>query len=103
MVWDGRTNQMFSGIVLRDGDELKQVETYIRSEVQLGGGATVRALNSEEMRKWWVFIPFDIQEPTLLLETKDKKWRFVFGLINDQIVVLDEINGLPSLHANKNP
>ena len=102
-VWDGRTNQMYSGIVLRDGDELKQVEMYIRSEVQIGGGATVRALNSEEMRKWWVFIPFDIQEPTLLLETKDKKWRFVFGLINNQIVVLDELNGLPHLHGNNSP
>jgi hypothetical protein len=102
-VWDGSTNQYFFGIVLRDGDELKQVETYIRSEVQIGGGATVRALSSEEMRRWWVFIPFDIQEPTLLLETKDKKWRFVFGLINNQIVVLDELNGLPHLHGNNNP
>jgi len=53
MVWDGKTNQFFPGIVLRDSEELKQVETYIRNEVHIGGGATIRALSSDEMRKWW--------------------------------------------------
>jgi hypothetical protein len=103
LVWDGKTNQKFSGIVLRDQDELKQVEGLIRREVQDGGGATVRALKTEEMRKWWIFIGFDIQEPTLVLETKNKKRLFVFGFVNRQIVVLDELNSLPDLQTIHQP
>ena len=47
------------------------------------------------MAKWWIFIGFDIQEPTLVLETKDKKAQFIFGFVNRQAVVLDELNKLP--------
>jgi TPR repeat protein len=99
VVWDGRTNRQLSGIVLRDAEELKLVEAFIREQVHNGGGATIRALNTREMSKWWTFIGFDIQEPTLIMETKDTKRLFVFGFLNGQVVVLDELNSLPDLHG----
>jgi hypothetical protein len=103
LVWDGKTNQRLSGIVLRDRDELKQMEAGIRRDVQEGGGATVRALSTAEMRKWWIFIGFDIQEPTLVLETNDKKRQFIFGFVNRQAVVIDELKKLPNFPAAPPP
>ncbi len=75
------------------------MEAFIREEVHNGGGATIRALNTREMSKWWPFIGFDIQEPTLIMETKDAKRLFVFGFLNGHVVVLDELNSLPDLHG----
>ena len=101
IVWDGKANQKLSGVVLRDGDELRQVEALIRLDVKNAGGATVRALTSEEMAKWWIFIGFDIQEPTLVLETRDKKKRFILGFVDRQLVVVDELNRLPDLPTSR--
>jgi hypothetical protein len=95
LVWDGNAQQKLAGFVLRDGEELKQAEALIRQNVQNAGGATVRALSSAEMTKWWIFIGFDIQEPTLVLETKDKKQRYIFGFVGRKVVVVDELNSLP--------
>lgn len=75
----------------------------IRRDVQERGGATVRALSTAEMRKWWIFIGFDIQEPTLILETNDKKRQFIFGFVNRQAVVIDELNKLPNFPAAPPP
>ena len=103
LVWDGKAEQKFTGFVLRDGDELKQADALIRRDVENAGGATVRALSSAEMTKWWIFIGFDIQEPTLVLETKDKKQRFIFGFVGRQVVVVDELNSLPDLQNIQRP
>lgn len=60
------------------------------------GGFVVRAMQSKEMAHWWIYIPFDIEEPVFVIASKGGKYRFVVELDqHNKIVILDELNKLP--------
>ena len=99
VVWDGKTNETLWGILLKDQKEINQAGTAIRHDVQTRGGGTVRALKTSEMSKWWPFIGFYIEEPTLIFETKDQKRHYIFGFVDDKVVLVDELDSLPDFQA----
>lgn len=60
------------------------------------GGFQVRSFTTAEMRKWWVYIAFNIEEPVFVVESKGHKYKFIMGFVNDSSVyVIDELNALP--------
>jgi hypothetical protein len=91
----GRRTLRLEGMIIRDKDERLVLEKLIRDMVRKDGGGVVRAMRTSEMDKWWTFIAFDIEEPTLVLETKKQKHLFVFYFDRFGVVVIDELNGLP--------
>lgn len=91
----GRRTLRLEGMIVRDKDERAILERLLRDTIKADGGGVVRAMRTEEMDKWWTFIGFDIEEPTLVLETKKQKHLFVIYFDRFGVVVLDELNGLP--------
>lgn len=82
--------------LLKEKEELAFVAGEISKLLKEDGGFTVRALTSDEMAKWWIFIPFDIEEPALVAASKGEKYKFVFELNErNQAVIVDELNALP--------
>ncbi|MFA5256949.1 MAG: hypothetical protein WC360_02260 [Opitutales bacterium] len=64
--------------------------------VKSDGSWTIRALNPEEMAKWWAYIPFDIGEPTFLVQTEGGRYKFIFAFSsNGKISSIEELNSLP--------
>jgi len=60
------------------------------------GGFVVRALETEEMAYWWIFIMFDIEEPAFVLASKGGRYRFVVEIDSfGKIAILDELNNIP--------
>ena len=83
------------GAFVRDTAELTAVATTLRQLIQSDGGGKVRALHAAEMAKWWVFIAFDIEEPSLVLETTGGKYRFILSFTDKELFSVDELNALP--------
>ncbi len=81
--------------LVSDAADLTAVETTLRQLIQSDGGGKVRALHAAEMAKWWVFIAFDIEEPSLVLETIGGKYCFVLSFTNAGLSVVDKLNTLP--------
>lgn len=90
----GRRSLTLNGMFIRDKGELATLEKLLRDIIRKDGGGVVRAMRTEEMDKWWTFIGFDIEEPTLVLETKKQKHLFVIYFDRFGLVVLDELNSL---------
>jgi hypothetical protein len=84
-------------VLLRNSGEISELDSDLRRTVAAEGGATVRALQSDELKTWWQYIPYDITEPVFVLETRNGGHRFVVGMNLDGIAMIDELNGLPSL------
>jgi hypothetical protein len=83
------------GMVIRDGQEKAELARKLRAMVKSDGGGMVRALRSDEMSTWWVFIDHDIEEPTLVVATNGGRYRFILCFKGGTVVRLDELNGLP--------
>lgn len=47
------------------------LETYIRTLLAEDGGFTVRKLNPNEMSIYWSMIPYDIEEPVFILDSRN--------------------------------
>jgi hypothetical protein len=86
-------------ILLRDPDEIKELDSRVCEMVAADGGGRVRALRADEMRTWWQFISYDITEPIFVLETADQRHRFIIGVNQDGIGMIDELNVLAILLA----
>lgn len=85
----------FEGAILRDPGELAALERLLRELIRKDGGGRIRALKSAEMGKWWTYIGFDIEEPTLVIETVGRKYLFIIGFSGGRVLIVDELNGLP--------
>lgn len=82
--------------MLQEKEDVAKLEQTLAEIVKHDGGGRVRALRTPEMKKWWAFIAFDIQEPTLVLETKNKAHLFILDVGKDGLVgAVDELNSLP--------
>jgi|GEM_PF-2940078 len=65
---------------------------YIKSD----GSWSIRAMNPEEMVKWWAYIPFDIEEPTFLIQTEGGRYKFIVAFSKSgKITSFEELNALP--------
>lgn len=82
--------------LLGEAGQTAAVAQAVRSRIAADGGGVLRALRTEEMNHWWTFIAFDIEEPIFVIETKGGHHRFVVGCSEDQISLIDDLNGLPS-------
>jgi len=81
---------------LGENEEIDFAAGEIAKLLKEDDGFTVRALTSDEMKKWWIFIPFDIEEPVLVAASKGGKYKFVFELSDrNKAVIVDELNALP--------
>jgi hypothetical protein len=86
-------------IVLRDPGEIRELDSRVVAMVAADGGGRVRALRADEMRTWWQFIAYDITEPIFVLETANSSHRFIIGVNQDGIGMIDELNVLMILQA----
>jgi hypothetical protein len=86
-------------ILLRDPDEIRELDSKVCEMVAADGGGQVRALRTDEMRTWWQFISYDITEPIFVLETANQRHRFIIGVNQDGIGMIDELNVLAILLA----
>lgn len=59
------------------------------------GGFVVRSLTTLEMAKWWIYIPFDIEEPVYVVASKGGRYKFVVGFAKNKVIIVDELNSLP--------
>lgn len=88
-----------AGKFLRSRAESANLVRELRAVLAEHGGFEVHALTTIEMQKWWVYIGFDIEEPVYVVATRDGRYKFVIGLIDDQtIFVVDELNSLPDAY-----
>ena len=91
----------FEGRGLRDAAAMATLAGDLRARLAEDGGFVLRALTTREMELWWIFIPFDIEEPIYIAETKKGRYRFVLNVDdNGSLTVLDELN---VLHAASDP
>jgi hypothetical protein len=84
----------FQQILLHDPGEIRELDSKVREVIAADGGGQVRALRAEEMKAWWPFISYDIIEPIFVLETSNMHHRFILGVNQDGIGLLDELSGL---------
>jgi hypothetical protein len=89
----------FKEIVLHDPAEIRELDSRVCEMIAGDGGGRVRALRADEMRTWWQFISFDITEPVFVLETSNLRHRFIIGVNQDGIAMIDELNVLSILLA----
>jgi hypothetical protein len=81
---------------VRNKAQILAMSIQISKLLKEDGGFDVRALQSEEMGKWWIFIGFDIEEPVFVLASRNGKYKFVVELnLKNQIAIMDELNALP--------
>lgn len=86
---------------VRGKDDLAILAKTIAKLLEEDGGFAVRALTTDEMAKWWVYIGFDIEEPVYVAASKGGKYRFILE-INDKntAAIVDELNALPNRPGN---
>jgi hypothetical protein len=80
--------------VMRDVDEIAELQEKLKEAIAKDGGGTVRALQTEEMSKWGLFYSTQIEEPVLAIATKGRKHLFIVGFATGGAVLLDDLNNL---------
>lgn len=96
LVQRGRTLEL-EGRRIATTAEFEACMLRLRELIAGDGGATVRALRSDEMVAWWPFIGFDIEEPTFVVESRRTHYRFIAAFLRGKLLILDDLNGLPVL------
>jgi len=85
-----------AGKILRGSEETTRLANTITAIVAEDGGCEIRALTTDEMAKWWVYIGFDIEEPVYVVASKGRRYKFVISFVkDDKIFIVDELNALP--------
>ena len=82
-------NNNLTGKMTQDVLDTKMVWTELRKEIN-GQSYIIRKLNEEEMKYYWSVISFDIDEPLLIVETKEHK--YILNILKDsmKLMWLDE-------------
>lgn len=53
----------------------------------------IRALTTDELARWWIYIPFDIEEPIFILQSEDSTRRYIVSFNDeDKVSLLDELS-----------
>lgn len=78
-----------SGKMTQDVEDTKKVWSALRKEVN-GQDYSIRKLNEKELAYYWSVISFDIDEPLLIVETKEHK--YILNILKDsmELMWLDE-------------
>lgn len=84
-----------NGMVIKDKEEEATLGKVIREIIRKDGGATVRALKTDEMSKLWTYIAIDIEEPILVVDTANHAHIFVCDFLHNKICTMEELNSLP--------
>jgi hypothetical protein len=87
----GNDGSSAAGMYLSNLGELLSLQKYWIQSIKKP--AVVRAMTTQELRKWWIYIPFDIEEPIFIVEDADGARKYVvsFGKTG-KIGLLDELN-----------
>lgn len=83
------------GRVFRSKHATALLSSEVSKRLQENGGFQIRALRMAEMAKWWIYIGFDIEEPTFVVESNGGRYRFVIAFVKEKVFSIDELNGLP--------
>ena len=84
-------NRIDEGRVFFGSGESTKILAHLRS--LLGNRPTVRAFKTQELARWWIFIPFDIEEPIFVVESGTTSRRYIFSFSKDgEAVLLDELS-----------
>ena len=78
-----------TGKMTQDVADTKKVWSVLRKEIN-GQSYAIRKLNEKELQYYWSIISFDIDEPLLIVETKDHK--YILNILKDsmKLMWLDE-------------
>lgn len=74
-----------TGKMTQDINDTKKVWTEFRKEIN-GQGYNIRKLNEKELQYYWAIISFDIDEPLLIVETKDHK--YILNILKDSLKLM---------------
>jgi hypothetical protein len=73
------------GKMTQDINDTKKVWTEFRKEIN-GKDYIIRKLNEKELQYYWAIISFDIDEPLLIVETKDHK--YILNILKDSLKLM---------------
>jgi hypothetical protein len=85
------------GVVLGDPGEMANLEAILVRMIDKDGGGEIRAASTAEMARWWPFVASDYTEPLLILATKNGAHTFGMLFESGRLVLIDDLNGLPSV------
>jgi len=83
------------GMMIKNKDEKATLAKAIREIIRKDGGATIRALKTDEMSKLWTFISFDLEEPILVVDTANHEHLYVCDFLHGKLFLLEELKALP--------
>lgn len=82
--------QKLAGKVTQNRESFKLVWDQLKSEIK-GNDYTLRKATFKEIQYYWAIIAFDIDEPLLILETKDRRYLFNFTPKDLKLMWIDEM------------
>lgn len=82
------------GKVLRSEEAILALESYLRELFKKDGGFIVRKLTPEELTLYSVMIPFGMEEPIFILESKTHKILVDFS--EDKVFYIEDFKGASS-------
>lgn len=78
-------NTVLTGKMTQDVEDTKKVWAEFRKEVK-GKSYSIRKLNEKELTYYWSIISFDIDEPLLIVETKEHK--YILNILKDSLKLM---------------
>lgn len=87
------TVHVYEGKVLRNSSDINTLVDEIFSGTQPCDWK-IRTLTPGEMSLWWIYIGFDIEEPTFVLENSSQSKRIVAVFNESKIMMIDELSPL---------
>ena len=85
----GYKKETSTGKLTQDAEGFKLVWDYLRSEVG-NAGFKLRKATASELKYYWAVISFDIEEPLIILETKEHNYILNLSPADLKLVWLDE-------------
>lgn len=76
---------ILTGKMTQDINDTKKVWVEFRKEIK-GHDYIIRKLNEKELQYYWSIISFDIDEPLLIVETKDHK--YILNILKDSLKLM---------------
>ena len=78
-------NNILKGKMTQDIEDTKKVWAELRKEIK-GKSYIIRKLNEKELLYYWSIISFDIDEPLLIVETKEHK--YILNILKDSLKLM---------------
>ncbi len=78
-------NTILTGKMTQDVEDTKKVWAELRKELK-GKSYIIRKLNEKELTYYWSIISFDIDEPLLIIDTKEHK--YILNVLKDSLKLM---------------